>query len=361
MSSQALLSSTGSPLSWFDAASWPACFTEFLYGDATPCLPRPVRFDFDDLFASLVDREELEYDLDGDAAPYKAGPNRFDTPDFALVFGDVLRRLALLRGVKAVSQREGYERDLALIAGARSEHCLQALKDASVGQLNHSLDRAAHAEAVPQELRTALKHVLLSTVDVPFSDGHRMNLRHEGHNLNLWHGSLKLFMTCNFADTYSPLLVRLCLDDGRGQLLGAPLELRLDVDEPDMPTLREMHMLCARSPRAQSKFFALMDDLVDRHCLGIDSSSTGKRNFQHRAVHAAVEDNYASSGDFAHAGFAIDELEPYEAQGRGFQHGHRKVISFRSHLDSHRCPRCSSLNVVPLVVGGRVRSCLLVH
>ena len=38
-----------------------------------------------------------------------------------------------------------------------------------------------------------------------------------------------------------------------------------------------------------------------------------------------IEDDVCSSGEVGLAGFAVQEMEPLEAQARGFTHGHRKV------------------------------------
>ena len=69
------------------------------------------------------------------------------------------------------------------------------------------LDQLAYAPDVPENLRTALRQVLFAQVKVPFTDGYRRKLRHEGHNLNAVHGPLKLFVTANFADVYSPVML----------------------------------------------------------------------------------------------------------------------------------------------------------
>ena len=40
----------------------------------------------------LLNREELEYNLDSDAEPYEAArQSRFDTPEIVAVLGDVVR------------------------------------------------------------------------------------------------------------------------------------------------------------------------------------------------------------------------------------------------------------------------------
>ena len=56
----------GEPLDMFSAASWPACFVQFLHGDCSPYLQRPCRVDSRNLFSHLMWREELEYHLPSD-------------------------------------------------------------------------------------------------------------------------------------------------------------------------------------------------------------------------------------------------------------------------------------------------------
>ena len=58
---------SGAPLDLFDARSWAASQTEFLYGDCTPNLDRPRKIGMGTLFGCLPEREELEYHLCGDA------------------------------------------------------------------------------------------------------------------------------------------------------------------------------------------------------------------------------------------------------------------------------------------------------
>ena len=65
---------------------------------------------------------------------------------------------------------------------------------------NHNAERLAGHEAVPKELQTALRQMLINTKDVPFTDGSKRSLRHEGHALNIAYGSLVVFATYNFAD-----------------------------------------------------------------------------------------------------------------------------------------------------------------
>lgn len=82
----------------------------------------------EELFMWLQDREELEYSLPSDSAPYKArATSRFDTTEFTAIFGCVLRHMLILRSVGAVFSRKGYETDLKQIAKANTEDCIEAL------------------------------------------------------------------------------------------------------------------------------------------------------------------------------------------------------------------------------------------
>ena len=60
---QACLSTSGAPLSMLEAETWPKCFLDFFYGDATPNMKergmkgnRSVHVQMEDLFKWLQDR-----------------------------------------------------------------------------------------------------------------------------------------------------------------------------------------------------------------------------------------------------------------------------------------------------------------
>ena len=112
---------------------------------------------------------------------------------------------------------------------------------------------------------------------MPLTDGYRRQLRHEGHNQNVTYGTLTVFATFNFADNYSPVLFRL-LDADKHEI--GDIKCNLVDEAPNMPTLQQMHQLVARSPRAQAKFFLLMDDIVDIYLMGMDSSFIGRHRVQ---------------------------------------------------------------------------------
>ena len=114
---EACVSTSGGPLSMLAPDSWVKCFLEFFYGDAVPNMKErgvkgnhTVHVPLEDIFQWLQDREELEYQLPSDAAPYRArATSRFDTPEFTAIFGSVLRYQLILRGVGTVFRRQGYE------------------------------------------------------------------------------------------------------------------------------------------------------------------------------------------------------------------------------------------------------------
>ena len=232
--------------------------------------------------------------------------------------------------------------DLKMIAKASPEDCVKnlcngphaAAKTGAQGasapkpDRQRSLDQLAYAPDVPENLRTALKQVLFAQVKVPFTDGYRRKLRHEGHNLNAVHGPLKLFVTANFADVYSPVLLSMLLADSDENPVAEPVEVswaNLAAQCPEMCTLQEMHRRVAASPRTQAKFWLLFDDLVDRYLLAIGHYYVGSHRNAQVINYMTVEDDACSSGELGLAGFATDEEEPCEAQARGFTHGHRKV------------------------------------
>ena len=148
----------------FDPPTWTKCFTHFWFGDALPNQDRDKKLTFEQIFLSLLDRSELQYDLDSNEEPYRAAPkSRFDEPDFVLVAGDTLRRLLMFRGTRVAFKRKGYQKDVSMIAKATSEMCREAYESllrpggGAAQPANDNAERLAGNEAVPQELRTALR------------------------------------------------------------------------------------------------------------------------------------------------------------------------------------------------------------
>ncbi len=344
-------------LSMFDSATWTQCLSEFWYGDALPNMSQKKqnpRLTFEELFETLPDREELEYQLDSDSAPYCAmSKSRFDTPEHTIIFGDTLRRLLLFRGTRMALKRKGFKKDVKLIANSTSEQCVAALQS-SAGQpgdvKNANMEALANNEKIALELRTALRQVLISTKDVPLTDGYKRNLRHESHNLNVTEGALVVFATFNFADNYSPLLFQLVRGGPGGSVehIGEDIVCRLTDDAPNMPSLQQMHQLIAQSPRAQAKVFLLMDDIADIYFMGMDQSFIGRHQVQQSFHHKHREDQLASTAIPSLGGYGVAELEPFESQERGFEHGHRKKYAIPKSNESEIIEKFKSYNQTEL-------------
>ena len=89
-----------------------------------------------------------------------------------------------------------------------------------------------------------------------------------------------------------------------------------------MPSLERMHQIGAKDPRAQAKLFILMTELHYRFVIGLDRLHIGRLTLAKPRVQ--VHDEVAASLQPCVAPGTIDVQSPFEAQGRGFEHGHGK-------------------------------------
>ena len=122
---------------------------------------------------------------------------------------------------------------------------------------------------------SALRHMSFHTANIALTQGYKQSLRHLGHALNLHDGPLSLFLTTNFADTYSP--ITLTLINGAGEPLGRR-SVNLLADVPVMGTLQDMHKNLAKHPMLQAELFLLLDALVHEHLL-CTHAFLGSRNY----------------------------------------------------------------------------------
>ena len=126
---------------------------------------------FEEVARMLADREELEYALADDATPYEArSPSRFTDPEVFAMLGDAARRLLMLEGVRATMQRKGFWQDLKSIAEASVEDFMAANKLATRSE---SIGTAAARADMPAKLRAALRSLILSTANVPATEGRK--------------------------------------------------------------------------------------------------------------------------------------------------------------------------------------------
>ena len=328
-----LVVQAGQLLSMFVPEAWCLAFTEFFFGD---CLPfdqrRPVRMAPGSLMEALLKREELSYQLTTDAMPYVAlSTSRWDNPEIVAMFADTLRRKKLLLATKMTFlSQESFKLDLKAIAQAKAEDFQELQRYSTLGQ--------AYASAKNQDkpAMKALKHLLTSTAVVPLTDGNKMKLRHFGHAMDMTFGPLKMFLTCNFADTYMPLTI--IIYDSRNMEQLTDLRCNLLDNRPDMPPLQAMHRVVAQSPATQARLFLLMEEIVLTQILGVETAYLGNHVFDDPEMplrlRMAKEDHLASNGSLGVAEFVESVLMPLEAQGRGFAHGHKKVISLPNYSAS---------------------------
>ena len=78
-------------------------------------------------------------------------------------------------------KRKGFQKDVKLIANATNEQCIAALQTSAERPgdvMNANIEALSNNKKIALELRTALRQVLISTKDVPLTDGYKRNLRH---------------------------------------------------------------------------------------------------------------------------------------------------------------------------------------
>ena len=165
--------------------------------------------------------------------------SRFSSPEIIAILSDVVRRLRLLKGTKAAIGRRGFGADLQMLGEASVEDFMEAL---NIAKPRDCIGSACSRPGMPAKVKTALRTLLLSTSDVPGTEGRKTALRFDGHGNNLLFGASSFFVTPNFADTYSPLVVQLHEGPGKRSHLdirGAAVARASGITgaEPIMPPL----------------------------------------------------------------------------------------------------------------------------
>ena len=94
-------------------------------------------------------------------------------------------------------------------------------------------------------------------------------------------GSLTVFHTHNYADNYSPEILKL---QSWEPLVAAYVQNIVT------PTLQQMHRNTAASPRSTTKLFLLMEELSYRHLYRVDRAWLGNFKLASPAGWAAKED-----------------------------------------------------------------------
>ena len=134
----------------------------------------------------LINIEEHQRALASDVEPYKAScQSRFNKPEIIAVLGDVVRRMRLLKGTRAAIGRRGFTADLKALASASSADFMEAM---NIAGPKESIVSACARPEMPAKVKTALRTLLLSTSEVPGTEGRKAQLRFNGHGNNLLFG-----------------------------------------------------------------------------------------------------------------------------------------------------------------------------
>ena len=129
---------------------------------------------FEQVAKRVIEIEEHEYVLETDETPYVAScQSRFDNPEIIAVMGDVVRRLKLLKGTRAAIGRRGFDADLNVLASASSQDFMEAM---NIAGPTESIGSAISRPDMPPKIKTALRTLLLSTSEVPGTEGRKKRL-----------------------------------------------------------------------------------------------------------------------------------------------------------------------------------------
>ena len=336
------------PLSTYSGTTWSMCFPHcFPYGDGVFGLPRAAPLTFQQWAHMLILREELEYQVcprDKEMAEryfdagVATGPDAtsqrcacaqctspfrtFQPPrqprwgrdrELVCCLYDHWRRMEQIRLAKAHVRRSGFHYKLERICNASSDMIAAAID--CVGE-NASIRRVLLSPQCDPLLKEALSELMVFTTEVVGSDGARARLRHEQNGYGLAFGPSCGFLTPNFADVRSPLVVLL-----HGGGLQERYEINLLDECPRMPSAREMLQLVAEDPVAQARYFILSLRLFCEHVLGSGPVDELLRHNGWREA-SAFPDGFAASCMGGAFGMLAAFHGPIEEQARLSLHPH---------------------------------------
>lgn len=99
--------------------------------------------------------------------------SRLNILEIIAVLRNGIRKLRILQGAKAAVGRKNFTVDLEMLATASSEDLMQAMNIASPKE---SIGTACCRQEMPAKVQTALRTLLLSTSDVPGTEGRKTQL-----------------------------------------------------------------------------------------------------------------------------------------------------------------------------------------
>eukprot|EP00959_Pyramimonas_sp_CCMP1952_P274159 5730646-Pyramimonas_sp.AAC.1 len=285
----------------------------FPYGDGVFGLEREAKLTYDEWCRCLMAREELEYEVpdDGPAPDSAQAPASSESPvprwrrhaDLLTAQYCLWRRKAIIKSARYFVRTQRLGESIADLAALTPEELTHAV--AVLGR-EAGLKDALSSPAVPQNVKSALRSMLLSNAHVVGSDAHRTTLRHISASYTRLFGPPLVFTTPNIADTRN-LMVSLMYE-------GADVQRwrLLEETEPEMPALRDMLRRVAADPVSQAMVTNLMLELFLEHVVGVKEQrgATG------------VSDGVAATGACGAFGLVRAYFGPVESQGRGGIHPH---------------------------------------
>ena len=181
-------------MSLFDPAAWVGGFVDIFYGDCAPNLERPAKISWRHLFRYLMNREELEYHLDSDVDNYGTryvanADSRWNTPEFAALATDAVRKLAVLQSTKAFWDKHSdtFKRDMRVLAKTTDkdfEYFQMNMQKAAMENTSITgLISEARAQGAANVQKT-FQHLLMHTANAPMAEGNKIVIRHMGQAMN---------------------------------------------------------------------------------------------------------------------------------------------------------------------------------
>ena len=280
-------------------------------------------------------REEMEYDVEGDAEPYRVRREEGE-PEVNRCAGDWIT-LHLFSTLFWLVERHQSAFSFLKNGGMKWAEKVRHLTPEALASCSRlsggggGIQSIVANKHVPQLVREALNAMQMAFADVLGTDGHRRLCRHEGVAYMQLFGPPVIFCTPNLADTRQVLL-----------LIVQGMEVRLDDADlagVDLPRYRDMMQRLARDPVGQTRVFELIMRLFFQHVLGV----------RPEVVHSRRRAKVSGPREWCTDGVAASSSAPgivgpvrafrgeIEAQGRGSLHPH--ILAWLVSMSQHELLR----------------------
>ena len=309
----------------------------FFYGDIAPFRARPhVKIPSLEYYNYMCQREELVYGSETDAKEpwticrteytneeewlrindFKQEPRpsrwRLD-PEFLDTLQDLRSRMDCTNSVRVHLGAKGFGRRNKLISSLQPDQIAKTMLH--VGK-KKGIDAALKTKNTPEPLREAISSLLLSTKNVPGTDGSRAHQRKINEAYRNTHGSSGAWLTMNMADDYHPL-VNLIYEGPDGKI-------DLTKSCPAVGSLLENKRRRAQDPVGHAMFYRELMTVFLEVVLGCDAPTD---------LHPDGFIWRTSSSAGGVMGDVAAYHGPEEEQGRGSRHAHFSVWFVQGQYD----------------------------